>query len=185
MATSMKKKETVNNSVDENIVQETEKENKAKAKRKFQADDMIPCMSITAGEYLYIGAKSDDLYSWADIGDVTEVAFEDLNYAARRGVNILFAPRVIVQDEDFIELFPKLNDIYAGLYSTQDLKEILSLSPTQIKKEVEKLPIGAKDSLSSIVMTEIDKGRYSDIKKIKVFDEIFGTNMLSRAMNAL
>lgn len=65
------------------------------------------------------------------------------------------------------------------------MKDILSLSPSKIKNEVEQLQEGAKESLASIVMTEIDELTFADIRKIKSFEEIFETNILSRAMNAV
>jgi len=46
------------------------------------------------------------------------------------------------------------------------LKDILSLSPSKIKNEVEQLQEGAKKSLASIVMTEIDELTFADIRKI-------------------
>ena len=69
-----------------NKVEETEAVVEAKAKesttttksapkkaRKFAMDDPITCRSVTYGELLLPGKKSQLLYSWANYGDVTEV----------------------------------------------------------------------------------------------------------------
>lgn len=152
-------------------------------KKVFAPNDMIPCVSITPGEMFFIGGKTEDIYSFADLNDVTEIAFQDLDYAAKRKSSMIFDPFFVIQDEDFVELFPKLNEVYEKLYTTQDLKEVLEMSARKIAQIVPTLPAGAQNALKSLVITEIDRGRYSDIQKIKVFDDIFETDMLSRALN--
>ena len=73
-------------------------------KRKFNPTDMIPCVSITAGELFYEGSKSKNLYTFADIDDVVEIEFRDLDYAARTKEAMMYKPRFIIQDADFVEL---------------------------------------------------------------------------------
>lgn len=166
------------------VVEEKEEKVKKVGKRKFAPDDLIPCMSITPGEMFFIGGKTDELYNFADLNDITEIEYQDLNYAARRKSNMIFKPNFIIKDDDFVKLFPQLEDIYAKLYSTEDLREILDMSANEISNLVPNLPTGAQDALKVLVMTQIDRGRYSDIQKIKAFDDIFNTDMLSRALNA-
>jgi hypothetical protein len=153
--------------------------------KKFEPEDLISCTSITTGELIMVGAKTDQTYTWADINDTTEIEYQDLNYAVRRGSGFVFKPRFVINDEDFLDLFPKIREVYEGLYSVADLKEILQLAPNQIASVVKGLPTGAFESLKVIVMTEIDRGTYTDIRKIKIFDELFETNMLDRALKAV
>ena len=54
---------------------------KKSEKKKFEPTEMIPCVSLTAGELFYVGLKSDTLYTFADIDDVQEIEFRDLDYA--------------------------------------------------------------------------------------------------------
>ena len=42
---------------------------KKSEKKKFEPTEMIPCVSLTAGELFYVGLKSDTLYTFADIDD--------------------------------------------------------------------------------------------------------------------
>ena len=155
-------------------------------KRKFEDTDLIPCVSITPGEMFMVGEKSKTLYTWADIEDVVEVEYRDLAYMARSGSangtrrNLMYKPRFIVQDKDFLAQFPKLEEAYGSMYSVADLKALLKLSASQLKSEVEMLPPGAKDSLKSIVATMIDNGSFDSIQRVKVLDEAFGTQMLLR-----
>ena len=94
-------------------------------KKKFNPKDLIPCVSITPGEMFYVGKKSEDLYTFADIDDVVEIEFRDLDYAARAKDAMMYKPRFIVQDKDFMELHPALDEVYSNLHSVKDLKDIL------------------------------------------------------------
>ncbi len=161
---------------------EEEKEGKAsvpvKPKKVFGDRDLIPCVSITAGELFFVGAKSKDLYTFANADYVCEIEYRDLKYAAMTRDKSMYKPRFIVQDKDFLAEFPDLAEVYGPLYSTKDLLEMLKLSPAQMKKAVEALPDGAKESLKVLVSGRIDSGQFDSIQRIKILDEIFGTEML-------
>lgn len=156
------------------VTKETEKVEK----KKFKSDEMIPCVSITPGEMFYVGNKSNTLYTFADIDDVVEIEFRDLDYAARSKDAMMFKPRFIVQDADFVALHPSLDEVYSSLHSTKDLKDILKMSPAQMEKTINSLPEGAKDSIKTIAATMVDNGTLDSIQRVKVIDSIFGTEML-------
>lgn len=161
------------------VVSETVENTETKPeKRKFKPTDMIPCVSITPGEMFYDGTKSNTLYTFADIDDVVEIEFRDLDYAARSKDAMMYKPRFIVQDKDFIALHSNLDEIYSNLHSVGDLKNILKLSPEQMKKAITSLPEGAKDSIKTIAATMVDNGTLDSVKRVKALDEVFGTEML-------
>lgn len=164
------KKETTNNSVDTTAIKVE--------KKKFKPTDMIPCVSITPGEMFYAGMKSDTLYTFAGIDDVVEIEFRDLDYAARSKDVMMYKPRFIVQDKDFVALHDSLDKIYSSLHTAGDLKNILKLSPEQMKKAIISLPEGAKDSIKTIAATMVDNGILDSVKRVKALDEVFGTEML-------
>lgn len=169
--------DTINNTV--TVERKTEQtEQKIKEKKKFNPTDMIPCVSITAGEMFYIGSKSQTLYTFANIDDTVEIEFRDLDYAARSKDKIMFKPRFIVQDADFVALHPILDNIYSSLHTNKDLKDILKLSPSQMEKVITSLPEGAKDSIKTIAVTMVDNGTLDSIQRVKVLDSIFDTEML-------
>lgn len=156
------------------VTTETEKVEK----KKFKSDEMIPCVSITPGEMFYVGNKSNTLYTFANIDDVVEIEFRDLDYAARSKDAMMFKPRFIVQDADFVALHPSLDKVYSSLHSAKDLKDILKMSPAQMEKTINSLPEGAKESIKTIAATMVDNGTLDSIQRVKVIDSIFGTEML-------
>lgn len=149
-----------------------------KPTRKFKNDELIPCKSITNGKLLVDGDKSGILYKWADYGDVEEVEYRDLLYMVRSRAPWVYKPRLIVLDEDFIEQNPDLKNIYDSMYEVKDLRDILKMSPSQMKKTIDSLPVGAKEAIKGVAATMIDRGQLDSVEKIKVLDEIFGTKLL-------
>ena len=149
-------------------------------KKKFKPDDFIDCISITPGKLHFDGAKTKDHYTWADIDDVIPIAYQDLAFAARAKDKMMYKPRFIVLDKDFLAEFPALDAVYGSLYSSDDLKNILKLPVLQMEKAIKELPEGAKDALQVMVSTMIDEGTFDSVKRIQKLDEIFDTKMLMR-----
>lgn len=184
MATTMKKtskasaviSEELTNTVDvEETIECTEKKIEP---RKFKETDPIVCKSITSGELGMVGGKTGINYTWAGRGDETEVEYQDLVAAIRSGKKHITAPTFIIMNEDFLAQFPQVENVYSSMYSFSDLKDILKLSPSQMKNVIESLPVGAKESIKNIASTEISKGTLDSVHKIKILDEIFDTKFM-------
>ena len=147
-------------------------------KKKFKSQDLISCKSFTNGKYVLKGKKSNIIYKWLSYGDIVEVEYQDLLTEVHAKKPSVFKPRIIILDNDFLEQNQSVSDLYNNMYTTNDLAEILKLSPSIMKKTIEELPDGAKDSLKSIASTKINNGSLDSIRVIKVLDEVFDTNML-------
>ena len=153
-------------------------------KKKFAPDDPIPCMSITAGEMFFTGAKTGTPYTWADYGYVVDIDYQDINYAVRSADPMVMRPRFVIQDKDFLEQNPQLDELYSGLYSVGDLKAIANKTPAEIEKTCAQLPIGAKDALKSILATMVANGTLDSVNRIKAFDKALGTELLVRLVES-
>lgn len=146
--------------------------------RKFAADELIRCVSITSGELLMIGEKTKSLYRWADRGDEQDIEYQDLIYATRANSGFVFKPRFIVDDEEFLRQNPSVKEKYETMYTLNDIKDVLSLDPKSMKQTILSLPDGAKDSIKSIAATMIANGTLDSVTKIKILDEIFNTQLM-------
>lgn len=151
---------------------------KSSVKKQFADDDMISCISCTQGELFYIGPRSKELYTWADADYVREVRYDDLKYSVMSRDKAIIKPRFIIQDDDFIAEFPDLAKAYGKRYTNKDLIEMLKLSPAQLKTTVEKLPTATKESLKVLVSKRIDNKQFDSVQRVRVLDEIFGTEMV-------
>lgn len=147
-------------------------------KKKFKAHDMIECRSFTNGQYFLEGKKSNIVYEWFSYGDVKEVEYQDLLFEAHARKPSVYKPKIIILDEDFLEQNKSIKELYDSMYTTSELKEILTLSPFQMEEVINGLPDGAKETLKGIAATEINNGSLDSVKSIKKLDEIFGTNLL-------
>lgn len=149
-----------------------------KKKKKFESNDGVKCVSITSGTLIMVGQKTGIVYRWVSEGDAVYVEYADLVAEVRTKGNYAFRPRFVVDDNDFIAEFPELDTLYASLYSKNDLKQILKLDANKMKSVITQLPEGAKESIKSLAITAIERGELDSINRIKVIDEIFGTDML-------
>ena len=150
-----------------------------KTPRKFEAMDGVLCRSIVDGVLVMEGIKSKNFYKWADMNDIAEVEYQDLVSAVRSNTSYVFAPHFIIEDEDFLAQFPKVQEVYNSMYTTSDLKEILRL-PTvaAMMKEIETLPNGSKDNLREIAGKMVLNGQLDSVQKIKALDDYYNTNFL-------
>ena len=162
------------------VIREVVKEVPAKAegkKRKFEPTDLVTCRSVVNGRTFMEGAASLLHYTWTDFGDEVDVEYRDLVAAVRNKSGYITRPFFVVMDDDFIEEFSFLKEIYAKQYSAKDLAKILSLDVDEMVEEVKTLPGNVKDILKGIASTWIENGRLDSFKKIKALDEILDTDL--------
>ena len=166
-------------------VTEVKKEPKVNAvePKVFKDSDVIRCVSITSGGLYMVGAKSNDLYSWSDIGDVVEVEYRDLISAVRTRDSLVYYPRFIIDDPEFLKQHSAVQDVYNELYTPEDIKSVINMSPVSMKSAIAKMPAGAQDALKGMAMTMIDNGELDSVQRVKVLDEFFGTQMLLKLTN--
>ena len=175
MATSTKKKD-----VDVEMVSETSKTTTTKSvpkkTRKFEMDDLISCRSVTYGELLLPGKKSQLLYSWANYGDITEVEYQDLQALRSTKSAYLNTPMFVIEDDELLEQWPEFKTIYDKVISV-DIDKLFDLPINQFKAKLQNFPNTYRDNLKNIASEMILSGELDSIAKIKAIDEILGTDL--------
>ena len=168
------KKETVSEELE--TVQTIKAEPK-KTPRKYAPDELITCRSITYGELLLTGTKSKLLYSWANYGDTTEVEYQDLQALKSTRSSYLFKPRFIIEDEELIEQWNKdFGDMYKNIVDV-DVEDLFKLPMSHFKSKLKKAPKGVQQAVKNIAGEKILNGSLDSLAKIKVIDEILGTDL--------
>lgn len=166
--------EEIKTDVADKVVDKVEK----KAK-EFKDTDGILCTSITPGKLGIIGMRTNIHYVWVSRGDQIEVEYQDLVAAVRAKRKCIFAPRFIINDDDFLDKFPQVKEAYGNIYNLGDLKGVITkLDPASMKLTINTLPPGAKESIKALAGSMIRSGELDSVSKIKVLDEIFGTNLM-------
>ena len=172
-------KKTVNNVTEKSNTEVINEVNQPKKSKVFGQGDLISCRSQVSGPLYITGIRSGIPYTWADYNDVQDVEYRDLIYMVRSsGDKNIYNPRIIIEDDDFIEQNKQLKSLYESLYTTGDLRDIVKLPVKQMTDAINKLPNGAKESFKGIVSTMIDAHQLDSVSKIKAIDEIFGTRLL-------
>ena len=128
-----------NDVLEENIQEETKGQS---IKKEFKDSDYILCRSVWSGG-LNVTSRFGT-YEFKKYGADCEIEYRDLIYLTRKHSDHIFTPRFIILDEDFLSEFPQIQRVYAEMYTTSDLREILELPISQMKAEIEKLPEATK-----------------------------------------
>lgn len=148
--------------------------------RKYNDHDEIVCRSIVQGRLMAGGRKTKNSYSWANYGDVYSVEVCDLNAWKAIRSAFLYDPLIVIEDEEFLsqEKWTDIRELYEKA-ARNDLEEILNLSNVEFENALRTLPKGYKNSLISVISELIENNAFDSMIKVKLVDEICGTDLYS------
>lgn len=166
---------------DTEVKKDTVKETGAEVKKpkKYEPDDLIPCRSMYAGTLLFTGDKTKITYEFSNMGDFRYIEYQDLLSALLVRKKSLFAPYIIIEDEELLENvhWQEVKKVYDGLYDREDLVNLINLPTMRFSEEFRKLPSGFKSTIATMVSEMISEGTFDSINKIKIIDEECGTDL--------
>ncbi len=177
-STSKKKTEEVK----ETVVQEQEETKSVKAEVEFKNSDAIETKSVFAGSVTLVGRRTGNIYVWENLGDYQDVEYQDLLAEIRnRYSKYIYEPLILIENEDVIAKFPKLEELYSEMMDVDELTNaILDEEVDDLRDILVSLPTGLKDSVKSIVATLMQEGDLYDVRKIRLVDDLFGTALLEQ-----
>lgn len=154
-------------------------------KKIFHDGDYIMCRSIIAGG-LNISCRSSNFYRFVEYGGKCEIEYRDLVELIRIHSDHIFLPRIIIEDEDFLEQFPQVKQFYNSLYTTDDLRIILGLQNDKMEFEIKKLPQEMYETLRGLASEMISSGEIDSVNKIRCLSKIFDAdfNLVSEMLNS-
>lgn len=153
-----------------------------KVPRKYAPDDRIACRSVTGGELILIGQKSQLQYNWADYNDVSYVEYQDLQALQSRKSNFLVKPRFIIEDEELVEQWGSmLKPIYDRVID-QDIEDFFALPLNKFKARLGVMPDGLKDAIKTKAAQMIQSEELYDIRKVREIDMAWGTDFVGMFM---
>ena len=102
---------------------------------------------------------------------------QDLKAAMLEGRDSIFAPDIIIDDENLIndERWSDVKETYEKMFTEKDIQKIMGLSNRDFRDAYKQLPITAKNIIISTLATQIESGNYEQFGKAKIVDEISGT----------
>ena len=162
----------------EEIAEDTVAES-VKETRNFKDTDLIPCLCVFPGSVGMTGKRTGNTYLWEDMGVTEYVEYQDLRTEVlNKKSTYIYKPLFIIEDSDFLAKYPTLEKMYQDIYTPEDIMDkIVALSPEDMKRFITALPSGIKDNVKSIAATMMNDGTLYDIRKIRMIDNIFGTDL--------
>ena len=148
--------------------------------KSFAPDDEIECVSVTAGELIITGKKTGRVYDWANYGDTAYVEFQDLKAEVHNAKSRpIYDPLFMIEDEDVLALpeFAKVAESYKDALSIDEIDNLFNLSQQQFASQLKKLPVGIKNTIKSIARDKMEDGTLDSINKIKILDQVLGTDL--------
>ncbi len=153
-----------------------------KAPKKFAPDDRIECRSVTGGELILVGPKTQLQYSWADYNDTAWVEYQDLQALQSRKSKFLTKPRFIIEDEELVEQWGSmLKPIYEKVI-TQDIEDFFALPLNKFKAQLNIMPDGLKDAIKTKAVQMIQNDELYDVRKVREMDTAWGTDFVGMFM---
>lgn len=150
--------------------------------KKYAPTDVVECRSVTGGELILIGPKTNLQYTWSDYGDVAYIEYQDLQALQSRKSNFLIKPRFIIEDDDVVEQWgAMLKPIYNKI--TDDTIETLFELPLEtFKAQLHIVPDGVKDAIKTKAVQMIESEELYDIRKVREIDAAWGTDFVEMFM---
>ena len=174
----------INNEVTEEIKVEKPKAATPakKTPKKFAPNDLIECRSVTGGELILVGQKSQLQYTWADYNDVTFVEYQDLQALQSRRSKFLTKPRFIIEDEELVSQWSSmLKPIYDKTIN-ENIEDFFTLPLNKFKAQLNIMPDGLKDAVKTKAVQMIESEELYDIRKVREIDMAWGTDFVAMFM---
>lgn len=168
--------ENVVNEATEVTTKSTKRTTKKTTAKRFERDTLIPCRSVTYGELLLPGKKSQLLYTWADCNDVTDVEYQDLQALRSVKSQYLYNPCFLIEDEELLEQWSDLKELYDRV-AKADIHSLFDLPIKKFELALRDIPVGYKDAVKNAASAKILDGSLDSIQKIRLLDEILGTDL--------
>ncbi len=152
-------------------------EKKVKTDADYRPDEMIPCHSVFEGVLYFYGRHTGMTYKFVGAGDRRNVEYQDLKAGMLEHVDSMYNPDIVIDDNDLIndEHWWEIKEIYSEMYNEDDIKKIMSLPTRDFETAYKQLPITAKNTIISIIASQIENGTFEQYNKAKIIDKISGT----------
>lgn len=183
--TSQPKSKKVVETVEEKVVDNT-KEEKAvkksapKKEKEYSPTDTVRCVSVTHGELIMRGRKSDLMYTWSGYGDVAYVEYQDLYAAKTRKSDFIYLPFFVIEDDELLSQsrWADVREFYENMYSFADVNDVLQLDTASFRQTIENAPKGLQKAIQVEMVTRLEDGTFDSLQKIKLMDEICDTDLM-------
>ena len=153
--------------------------------KEYKAYDLVPCQSLVSGKMYYHSPKSNTTYTWDDNGVIVDITYEDLLVMKQSHSGIMYRPCMMIMDKELIA-HPRWSDVKRiydnyDVLSLSDAEKVINLDPNSLKKALERLTPAMRAVICDTAATMIEQHNLDSITKIKIIDEVCGTELYTTA----
>lgn len=169
------KPRTARKTAKQQTVADTIKTVKVQVNNKFNDDDIIPCMSVTAGTLTYNGRRTRDHYVFNAYGDVTSICFKDLKAEMMNNKSdYIYEPLFLILDEEVYDQFDKIKDLYNNTLGSDAVKTLLTKGDQdEIQTLFDSLSDKRREVLGHLITDYISDGTITDYRRINLLSDVF------------
>lgn len=152
-----------------------------KPQKVYDQHDLILCRNVSAG-WLKMTGKSGIPYVWKATGDLCEVEYGDLWARKTAKSEYLYKPYFVIEDEELLDQprWKDLKDFYdEKVYGLDNVDAIINVPSTALRKVLTEISDGMRNAVAVRAATMIEKGTLDSLKKIKIIDDVCGTDLMS------
>ena len=115
----------------------------------------------------------------AKYGDIAYVEYQDLYAAKSRRSDFIYSPLFIIDDEELLSnsRWADVKEFYDNMYSYDDINVILKLDNASFRNVISQAPAGLRKAVEIEMVTQLEEGTFDSLQKIKIVDQICGTDL--------
>lgn len=149
-----------------------------KPRRTFKPDDMILCKSVTPWKLNALSADRARVYHWEFWGTEEMVAYKDLQNWRRK--DIIMKPEILIEDADLVyEWRNDIGNIYKPFIGVDYPEQLFTISDDEFEKMLRTGTDMVREIIKTTAVSMIKVENYPSVGKVKLIDEITGTNIMS------
>lgn len=151
-----------------------------KKEKEFKPDTLITCKSVRPNHLFYKSNVTNIEYDWNGFGDIRQLTYQDIMSMKSSNSPFLFAPWILIEDEDLMERndfkrdLGKIYEIYKDFDSP---REFFERPLEEIREKLQGAPEGFKDLIVYNAAEFIRTGELDRLGVINIIDEVFGTQL--------
>lgn len=152
-----------------------------KPQKVYDQHDLILCKNVSAG-WLKMTGKSGIPYVWKGTGDLCEVEYGDLWARKTAKSEYLYKPYFVIEDDELMEQprWKDLKEFYdKKVYGLDNVDAIINVPTTSLRRVLTEISDGMRNAVAVRAATMIEKGTLDSLKKIKIIDDVCGTDLIS------
>ncbi|MDF2951041.1 MAG: hypothetical protein K0S18_624 [Anaerocolumna sp.] len=154
-----------------------------KNKKKIPLDTLVPCKSGVQGELIYVSKKINGYQiEWDSYGSVEYIELSELLSMRNTSRSFYVNNWIFFEDTDeYTALdfynFLEVSKFYENTILGDDLDEIFSKSPEEIKEICSKLSRGVKDTVAAKAKALIDSKELDSTNRINALENVLGVEL--------